>query len=67
MVASSAMPPRPPPDPKEPDSRRAALVGLAVTAVLVVLGLVVVKVLGDGGRMQDCALSGRTNCAAIDP
>jgi hypothetical protein len=60
------MPPRPPPDPKEPVSRRAALIGLAVTAALVVLGLVLVKILGDAGRMQDCALSGRTNCAPLD-
>jgi len=55
-----------PQDPKEPESRRAAVVGLLVTIVLVVLGLILVKVLGNAGRMQDCLMSGRTNCAPID-
>ncbi len=56
--------PRPPP---EPPSRRAAVLGLLVTVLLIVLGLVLVHVLRDSGRLQDCALSGRTNCAPIDP
>ena len=51
---------------KERDSRRGAVLGLLVAMLLVVLGLVLVKVLGDAGRLQDCALSGRTNCAPID-
>jgi hypothetical protein len=55
-----------PPRPREPDSRRAALIGLLVTLLLVILGLILVKVLGDAGRLQDCAMSGRTNCAPID-
>jgi hypothetical protein len=55
--------PRPPP---QPPSRRAAVVGLLVTLLLVVLGLILVRVLGDSSRLQDCALSGRTNCAPID-
>jgi hypothetical protein len=54
------------PRPHEPDSRRAAVIGLLVTLLLVVLGLILVKVLGDAGRMQDCAMSGRTNCAPIE-
>ncbi len=52
--------------PKEPDSRRAAVAGLLVTIVLVVVGLILVKVLGNAGRLQDCLMSGRTNCAPID-
>jgi hypothetical protein len=55
-----------PQSPREPDSRRAAVVGLLVTIALVVVGLILVKVLGDAGRMQDCLMSGRTNCAPID-
>jgi hypothetical protein len=55
--------PRPPP---QPPSRRAAVLGLLVTLLLVVLGLILVRVLGDSSRLQDCALSGRTNCAPID-
>ena len=49
-----------------PASRRTAVLGLLVTAALVVLGLVLVRVLGDAGRMQDCLMSGRTNCAPLD-
>jgi len=52
--------------PHEPDSRRAALLGLLVTLLLVVLGLILVKLLGDSGRLEDCGLSGRTNCAPIE-
>ena len=55
-----------PQPPKEPDSRRAAVLGLLVTLLLVGLGLVLVRVLGSAGRLQDCVLSGRTNCAPID-
>jgi hypothetical protein len=54
------------PDPREPDSRRGALLGLLVAVLLVVLGLILVKVLGDAGRLQDCVMSGRTNCAPIE-
>lgn len=55
--------PRPPP---EPPSRRAAVLGLLVTLLLVALGLVLARLLGESGRLGDCALSGRTNCAPID-
>jgi hypothetical protein len=56
--------PRPPP---APPSRRAAVAGLLVTLALIVLGLILAHLLGDSGRLQDCVLSGRTNCAPIDP
>jgi len=39
---------------------------MLVALLLVILGLVLVKVLGDAGRLQDCVMSGRTNCAPID-
>jgi hypothetical protein len=51
----------------QPDSRRGAVIGLVLAIVLVLLGLLLVKILGDAGRLQDCAMSGRTNCAPIDP
>jgi hypothetical protein len=54
------------PRPSEPDSRRAGLIGLLVALLLVILGLILVKVLGAAGRLQDCAMSGRSNCAPID-
>lgn len=54
----------PPPGGRDP--RRAALLGLIVALLLVLLGLILVRKLGNAGRLQDCALQGRTNCAAID-
>jgi hypothetical protein len=53
-------------DGKQPDSRRAALLGLLVALLLVAVGWVLVRVLGNAGRLQDCVMSGRTNCAPID-
>ena len=58
--------PEKPPAPRGPPSRRAALVGLLAAVALIALGLLLVKLLGDSGRLQDCAMSGRTNCAPID-
>jgi hypothetical protein len=49
-----------------PRSRRAAIIGLIVAVLLIVTGMVLIKVLGEAGRLQDCELSGRTNCAPID-
>jgi hypothetical protein len=49
----------------EPDStgtRRGALVGLIVVVILVVGGLVLTHVLHGMAQVQDCALSGRSNC-----
>ncbi|MDE2138504.1 MAG: hypothetical protein KGJ68_13815 [Gammaproteobacteria bacterium] len=60
------MPEERPGEPRAPAPRRAAVLGLLVTLLLVVLGLVLVKVLRDSGRLEDCELSGRTNCAPID-
>jgi hypothetical protein len=56
-------PRRPPP---QPDPRRGAVLGLLIALLLVVIGLILVKVLGDAGRLQDCVMSGRTNCAPIE-
>jgi hypothetical protein len=54
------------PQPREPPSRRGAVIGLLVALALIALGLLLVKVLGSSTRLEDCALSGRTNCAPID-
>jgi hypothetical protein len=48
------------------DSRRAAVVGLLVALLLVALGLVLIRVLGNAGRLQDCVLSGHSNCAPVE-
>ncbi|HEX3396162.1 MAG TPA: hypothetical protein VHS76_05625 [Steroidobacteraceae bacterium] len=56
-------PPEPNPDPP-PITRRAALIGLAMIVILVLAGLYLTHVLGGMARLQDCALSGRSNCSA---
>ena len=55
-----------PQGPNDPDPRRGALIGLAIVILLVLGGLVLVHVLRDTGRLQDCVMSGRTNCAPIE-
>jgi hypothetical protein len=59
---------RPQPEmPPVPDPRRSAVVGLVVTLLLVVGGVFLVHVLSRTARLQDCVMSGRTNCAPINP
>ncbi len=58
-------PDREPERPRVPDPRHAALVGLLVTLLLVLGGVLLVHVLGRVARLQDCVMSGRTNCAPI--
>jgi len=47
------------------DSRRGALVALVAVLLLVLGGFWLVHALQHMSRIQDCALSGRTNCAPI--
>lgn len=47
------------------DPRTAALIGLVVILVLAILAVVLVQQLGKQSKMQDCLMSGRTNCAPI--
>jgi hypothetical protein len=44
------------------NSRRGALVGLVIILLLVAGGLVLTRVLRGMSQLQDCALSGRSNC-----
>ena len=57
-------------DPSESDddggNRRGALIGLAIAALLVVAGIYLVNALRNQGKMEDCLMSGRSNCAPID-
>ena len=52
---------------QDPPPRRGALVGLGIVLALIVGGLILVHVLHGMSRIQDCVMSGRTNCAPIDP
>jgi hypothetical protein len=47
-------------------SGRGALIGLAVTAVLVIAAYFLVNALRNEGKMEDCLMAGRSNCAPLD-
>ncbi len=54
----------------EPDndgSPRGPLVGQAIAALLLAVGLWLSHELGAASRTQDCVMSGRTNCNEIVP
>ena len=54
-------------DDRESDDRRtAALMGLAIVLSLELAGVVLVRDLGKEAKLEDCLMSGRTNCAPID-
>ncbi len=44
---------------------RSNIVALAVAALLVFAGWLLVQKLGQTSRLEDCLMSGRTNCAPI--
>ncbi len=47
-------------------NRRGALIGLAIAVVLVLAGYYLMTALRNQGKMEDCLMSGRTNCAPLD-
>ena len=47
--------------------RRAALVGLVFILLLVLGGLYLAHALRALSQLQDCVMSGRSNCAPIEP
>jgi hypothetical protein len=47
-----------------PTTRRAAVLGLVMIVLLILGGLLLTHILGGMTRLQDCALSGRSNCAS---
>jgi hypothetical protein len=49
--------------PETPPTRRGALAGLVVVLLLVIGGLLLTRVLRGMSHLQDCALSGRSNCS----
>jgi hypothetical protein len=52
----------------EPDrdgNRRGAIAGLAIALLLLAAGLWLAHALTGTSRMQDCLMSGRTNCNPI--
>ena len=56
-----------PPKPQSDDSRRGAIVGLVIAAVILGVGLWLARDLTAASKMQDCLMSGRSNCNVIEP
>jgi len=52
---------------READDRRsAALIGLIIILALAIAGVLLVRELREKSRLEDCLMSGRTNCAPIE-
>jgi hypothetical protein len=54
-------------DPEQGGGRRGAVVGLAIAVALLAIGVWLAHALTTANKMQDCLMSGRTNCNVIDP
>jgi hypothetical protein len=54
-------------DPEEGGNRRGAIAGLLIAAVILAVGLWLAHDLTAASKMQDCLMSGRTNCNVIQP
>jgi hypothetical protein len=54
-------------DPEEGGNRRGAIAGLLIAAVMLAVGLWLAHELTATSKMQDCLMSGRTNCNVIQP
>lgn len=52
-------------DPDPGGNRRGAIAGLAIAGVLLVVALWLAHALTATSKMQDCLMSGRTNCNVI--
>ena len=47
-------------------SRSRALIGLVIIAVLVIAAVYLVRALRNESNLEDCLMSGRSNCAPIE-
>ncbi|MCA1432965.1 hypothetical protein I6F33_08245 [Bradyrhizobium sp. BRP20] len=61
--------PRPNRQPKPPSGgdRRGALAGLIIAVVILGIGWWLARDLTAASKMQDCLMSGRSNCNVIEP
>jgi hypothetical protein len=55
------------PDPEPGDNRRGAVAGLLIAIVLLAVGIWLAHELTAASKLQDCVMSGRTNCNEIEP
>lgn len=54
-------------NPEPGDNRRGAIAGLAIAVVLLAVGIWLARELTAASKLQDCVMSGRTNCNVIEP
>jgi hypothetical protein len=54
-------------EPEPGDNRRGAIAGLVIAVVLLAIGIWLARDLTAASKMQDCLMSGRTNCNEIEP
>ncbi|KJC37587.1 hypothetical protein UB31_07480 [Bradyrhizobium sp. LTSP849] len=59
--------PKSAPKPQSGDSRRGAIAGLIIAAVILGVGLWLARDLTAASKLQDCLMSGRSNCNVIEP
>ena len=57
---------QPPDEDNHDQSRSRALIGLLIVAVLVVAAVYLVHALRNESNLEDCLMSGRSNCAPIE-
>ncbi|HZR87517.1 MAG TPA: hypothetical protein VFB02_11965 [Bradyrhizobium sp.] len=55
------------PGPRGGDSQRGAIAGLLIAIVLLAIGIWLAHDLTAASKLQDCVMSGRTNCNVIEP
>ncbi len=51
----------------EPENRNGAIAGFVIAIVLIAVGIWLARDLTAASKLQDCVMSGRTNCNVIEP
>ncbi|HUB15637.1 MAG TPA: hypothetical protein VMB34_27070 [Acetobacteraceae bacterium] len=50
---------------EEADRQTASLAGIAITLLLLIVGLFLIRALHAEAQLEDCLMSGRTNCDVL--
>ena len=53
-------------DDADDGSRRGPLIAMGVVVLLVVVGWLIARALHNSAKLEDCLMSGRTNCAPVE-